>query len=145
MITKILGLFAVSTFFVVGCGDTPTEPTFPTDNSISVAVTLSRLDPPAGIKHAVLAALVVRATQGRAVTLKSVSAGNYSGAQVVVSGFTPLRVELGKPASFSVTLTSADDIPCADGLLISVLFDNADGQQHAAGPDYSCSTGDWLF
>ena len=47
--------------------------------------------------------------------------------------------------TFDVTLTSSDDIPCGDELYVTVLFDDAAGGPHGAGPSFGCSTGEWFF
>jgi len=113
-------------------------------DAVVVSVTLTRLDPPAGFKHAVLAAFVVREVQGRPVLLDSVKAYNYEGANLAVAGFTPQVLPAGGTARFDVTVTSANDIPCADGLLILVSYDN-ELQSGAKGGSFNCRTGEWLF
>ena len=104
---------------------------------------LSRLEPPAGVRHAVLANILLVARE-KPVTLKNVIATNYSGtAHVVVSGFTPSQLEAHQSTRFDVTLTSSDDIPCADELIVQVVFD--DGEEGAIGTVYDCSSEEWFF
>ena len=159
MIKRRFAILALTTALNLGCGDappptqprqppaavTPTPTPPPRTSGISVNAVRSRLDPPAGAKHAVLATLVVRETAGRTVQLGRFHAYNYVGtANIAVSGFTPVELGPGQSTTYTLTLTSANDIPCADELWLIVSYDNG-AQSGGLGPVLDCSTGEWLF
>jgi hypothetical protein len=112
--------------------------------TISMEMTLSRSDPPAGVKHAARAAVVVRETGGRAVHLTNLLAGPsdyFDETQIHVSGFTPTELSPNQTASFTVTLTTGKDMPCSTGLLLEVYT----AEEGPAFASAGCETVDWPF
>jgi len=141
---KSCRLLAMTALFVLGCQESASTLTAPETpfNRLLVRVTLSRTEPPAGTKHAVVAHILAVA-RARAVMLLDVKAFNYRGtANVEVNGFVPVQLNPYKSTSFDVLLTSRYDIPCADELIIQVVFD--DGARGEVGPFYNCED-QWFF
>ena len=154
---RALGSLIGSILFILACGDkaAPTQPNFPVapptptplPNALSMEVTLSPLTPPAGFKHAARAAIVVRELIGKGVTLQSIAAvAEDNFVHIPVSGFTSFRLGPNQTASFDVTLTAQDDIPCVYfGLDVRVIYAFDDGATNtviAYGP--WCDK-NWLF
>ena len=198
MFKGTLTILAVSALVVVGCKETPTEPSplatltqppktptptpittsatvtprstatatatptttttrtltrtpelTPATNPLFIRVTLTRLVPPPGVKHAVLAEMVLTETQGRTLTLSNYNVGSFLDYEVmhgniVVSGFTPRQLAPGQTTTYRLTLTTTTDIPCADGLWVGVLFQGG-REFHSQTAYFDCSTGRWLF
>ena len=149
-----LGALAVSALFASGCGDktmttqplTPTPmptpiPT-PAPAHLSMALTLSRATPPPSVKHAALASVVVTETTGHPVMLTRMVANSYYGIfELQVGGFTPIQLAGHQSASFTVTLTTNDDIPCAESVAMTIFSDTS----APAGVFVGCETVDWPF
>lgn len=145
-----LGMVFATTVFVCGCGDKPltTQPLTPAPiptrgpSTVSMEVTLSPTTPPAGVKHAALAVVVVRETGGRTVQLTGMRASAYFGdAALQVIGFTPVQLAAGQTASFTVTLTAGADIECVEGVAFSI----SSADQASAFDIVGCETVDWPF
>ncbi len=130
---------------------TPTPPAppipspTPAGNSLVVTVHLTRMNPPPGARHAVRADMVVTETVGRPATLTGVVTYTFGKGQFVVSGFTTRHLAPYEATSYVLTITTATDVPCADGLSIGVYY-NAGTPTHVQnGAYHDCTHGEWLF
>lgn len=153
LLSPALVLSIVLALFASGCGDKAmtTQPLTPTPvptkapsapSTVAMDVTLSPSNPPAGVKHAGLAVVVVREVGGRTVSLTSMSAsGYYDGTPVHVAGFSPFVLAPRQASSFTVTLTSQEDFDCTEGVLLLIT---ASDQKPATGR-VGCETTDWPF
>jgi hypothetical protein len=147
------GLWILLALFAAGCSDktlpsqpltpTPTPRPAPGPTTISFTATLARTEPPAGVKHAALATVVVKETGGRSVSLTGMKASSYYGFdEMRVVGFVPVQLAAGQTVTFTVTLTTQADIACAAGVDLSISIADevtADGFIACAAPS------DWPF
>lgn len=146
-----VGMLFATMVFVSGCGDKAltTQPLTPTPiptqgpSTVSMEVTLSRSNPPAGVKHAALATVMVRETGGRAVQLTYMTAtsNDFNGTAIQVGGFSPMTLAAGQTVSFTVTLTTRSDISCSAGLALTIFT----ADQAPAFDSLGCEVVDWPF
>jgi hypothetical protein len=142
----VLGsLLALAAF---GCGDKgmPTQPLTPTprptpaSSTVSMEVTLSRTDPPAGVPYAARAAVTLHEKGGHAVRLTGMKASSYYGlVEMRVLGFAPIDLAAGGTASFTVTVTTQSHVSCTEEVDFEIL---AIGQESAL-KSVGCENSDW--
>ena len=122
---------------------TPTPTPGPAASTLLIeGATLSRTAPPAGIKHAARADLVVKNWGVHPVRVTRIETFSWYGTVVVLNGgFAPFSLAPGQTASFSVALKANADITCSEGIGIGVFVE---GQT----PSYilfGCELADWPF
>jgi len=150
--TRTAGLLFAALIVIGGCSNkamptqppstTPTPPPSLRATQFTFTVSLSKIEPPYGYKHAAHADITVRETGGRALQLTGVRAiSYYEGLPVSVLGFSPLAVPAGQTKSFRVDFASRDDIGCTEGILVELSSTDREPAYAAVG----CGVGDWPF
>jgi len=143
------GLLFAMMIAIGGCSDKvmptqppPPTPTPPGGTQYRFTVSLSKIKPPSGYKHAAHADITVTVTGGRALQLTGVRAMSYyQFLPVSVLGFSPLSVPAGQTKSFRVDFASRDDIACEEGLLVELSSADENPRDTFVG----CGAGEWPF